>query len=53
MTRRKWELIKEEVTYKKDVYNFGWGTIQTYDVFVDIYRKKKWNGTYKYKKVER
>lgn len=47
---KKWELIEKEKRMVCERFNpfFGYSS---YLVYVDIYRKKKFNGTYKYKKV--
>jgi len=51
--RNKWELIEENAVRRKVVGNFLLGTISEGEVYVDIYKKKKWNGLYKYKIKER
>jgi hypothetical protein len=51
--RNKWELIEENVVRHKVVGNFLLGTISEGDVYVDIYKKRRWNGSYKYKVKER
>jgi hypothetical protein len=49
----KWELVEENKVMTKNVIYPFIGIEKNYDTFVDIYRKKKLNGTYKYKTIER
>lgn len=49
----KWELIEEDVAGIRQVSNPILGVVSKTPARWDVFRKKKRNGTYKYKKVER
>ena len=51
--RRKWELIEEDVHGRKQNIDSIFGIINNIPCRYDVYRKKRWNGIYKYKKIER
>lgn len=53
MARRKWELIQEDVKRREVTTNPLWGVVSEGTVYVDVYRKLKRNGTYKFKTVKR
>jgi hypothetical protein len=50
---RKWECVEENTRRRQVVSNPLLGVISDGDVYVDVYRKKKRNGTYKYKTKKR
>lgn len=49
----KWELFEEGKPMICESYHVLWDTTRTHRVIVDVYRKKKLNGMYKYKTVIR
>lgn len=49
----KWILIEEAKPMICESFNVMWGYSQTRKVLVEVYRKKKFDGTYKYKNVIR
>ena len=49
----KWELVEEGKHMVNHEYNPCTGYSNTYPVIVDVYRKKRLNGMYKYKNVIR
>ena len=51
----KCELVKENIKVREFLMQSGVTKENSYynDNYYDLYRKKKWNGTYKYKKVKR
>ena len=49
----RWELVEENKPMIKNIIYPILGLQSNYSVVVDIYRKKKWNGTYKYRTIER
>jgi hypothetical protein len=49
----KWELIEEDVPMIRTTYYSVNLILSKEKIRVDVYRKKKWNGIYKYKNVER
>ena len=51
--RNKWELIEECIHGTKVTFNPILGYSREVSCVYDVFRKKKWNGLYKYKKVER
>ena len=53
MARRKWELVQENEPYVQVTFNPILGVITEGAVMCDVYRKKKRNGLYKYKQVQR
>lgn len=48
----KWELMQSGKTMFEDSFDIAWGVKTTRQVFCDVYRKKRFNGTYKYKYVK-
>ena len=53
MARRKWELVEEgKAMVRSDFYPVT-GYERNTPVIVDVYRKRRRNGTYKYKNVTR
>ena len=51
--RNKWELVQENAPYVQVTTNPILGVVSQGAVLCDVYRKKKRDGTYKYKKVKR
>lgn len=51
--KNKWELHQESVRMECVSHNPIWGEISRGTVYVDVYRKKRRNGMYKYKNVKR
>lgn len=49
----KWELVEEGKRMISRSFNVFYGYGKPVPVLVDVYRKKKWNGVYKYKTVVR
>lgn len=50
----KWELFEEGKEMTKVIHDYdSWYCDREEVVVVDVYRKKKWDGTYKYKIIER
>lgn len=50
----KWELVEEGKIMEKRMVAVAWGyESPLIRCVVDVYRKKRWNGIYKYKYVER
>jgi len=49
----KWELVEEGKKMMSQSFNAFSGYSNPIPVFVDIYRKKRWNGIYKYKHIVR
>jgi len=47
--KNKWELIEENVPKILEKHWPFLNITKTYNVRIDLYRKKKWDGTYKYK----
>jgi len=50
---QKWELVEENKRMVCETHNPIMGHISTGIVYIDVYRKKKMNGIYKYKQVVR
>lgn len=48
-----WELVEEGKKMICQSFNAIYGYSDSYPVIVDVYRKKRWNGIYKYKYVVR
>ena len=48
-----WELVKENQRMFQEVTNPIIGKISEGYVYIDVYRKKRRNGTYKYKNIKR
>ena len=50
---KRWELVQENTKRIKTVSNPILGVVSQGTVYVDIYRKLKRNGIYKFKNIER
>lgn len=49
----KWELVETDKVMIEEIYYPMWMEVRTKRVICDMYRKKKWNGIYKYKYVRK
>lgn len=49
----KWELVEENKEMIEESFNPFWNANKIRRVRCDVYRKRKWNGTYKYKYIKR
>lgn len=49
----KWELVEENKPMVCESFDTLFCIVEHHIVYVDVYRKKKWNGIYKYKNVRR
>jgi len=47
----KWQLVEKSKPMVCEQFNVVWGTSTIRHVYIDVYRKKKFNGIYKYKNV--
>lgn len=50
---KQWELVEENKRMYQEVTNPIMGKVSEGYVFIDVYRKMRRNGTYKYKNVKR
>ncbi len=50
---KKWELVEENKSMIEKSFNFITEYSYSRSIIVDVYRKKKLNGTFKYKYVKR
>ncbi len=49
----KWELVEENKEMIEESFNIAWGEKKIRKVRCDVYRKLRWNGTWKYKYIKR